>query len=51
MTILCGNNDAAAIDYFPGNNALCKFKQKTAGQNSNDGTKDVEIMVFLKYLK
>ena len=43
-----GNN----ID-FPANNTNSnsfKFKQQITGQTGNDGTKDVEIMVPLKYL-
>ena len=32
------------------NSAPFKFKQKIIGQTGNGGTKDVEIMVPLKYL-
>ena len=37
---------------FPANNnsASFKFKQQTIGQTRNGGTKDVEVMVLLKYL-
>ena len=41
------------IIYFPddnNNSASFKFKQKITGQTGNDGRKDVEIMVPLKYL-
>ena len=45
--------DAGAADSFPGNSALLKFKQKitgTKGTTGTDGTKNVEIIVPLKYL-
>ena len=42
-------NDAGALDNFPGNSALFKFKQKITRSNGNDDTKNVEIMVSLKY--
>ena len=45
-------NNNNIID-FPANNnnsTSFKFKQKITGQTGNDGTKDVEIMVPLKYL-
>ena len=32
-------------------NSAFKFKQKITGQAGNDGTKDVEIKVPLKYLR
>ena len=42
--------------YFPANNEnnnnnsiSFKFKEKKTGKTSNDGTKDVKIMVSLKY--
>ena len=43
--------------YFPANNdnnnnnntISFKFKEKITGKTSNDGTKDVKIMVSLKY--
>ena len=35
---------------FPGNSALFKYKQKITGSTGNNGTKNVEIMVSLKYL-
>ena len=31
-------------------NASVKYKQKITGQAGNDGTKDVQIMVLLKFL-
>ena len=39
-------------DFFDNNNnsASFKFKQKITGQTGNGGTKDVEVMVPLKYL-
>ena len=45
--------DAGTIKNFHvgyNNNALFKFKQKITGATSANGTKDVEIMVPLKYL-
>ena len=44
-------NNGNTID-FPGHNnnsASFKFKRKITGQTVNDGTKDVEIIVPLKY--
>ena len=41
---------AGALDNFPGNSASYKFKQKTTGSTGNNGTKNAEIMVPLKYL-
>ena len=35
---------------FPGHSASFKFKQKITGSAEDDGTKNVEIMVPLKYL-
>ena len=35
---------------FPGNSDSFKLKEKITGQKGNDGTKDVEIMVPLKYV-
>ena len=46
------DNNNNVID-FPANNNDCilfKFKQQATGQSGNDGTKDVEIRVPLKYL-
>ena len=46
------NDDSAVID-FPANNnnsASFKFKTKLVGRSGNGGTKDVKIMVLLKYL-
>ena len=34
---------------FPSNNVSFKFKQKITGQTGDGGTKNVEIMVSLKY--
>ena len=44
--------DAGTIDncHAANNSALFKFKQKTTGKTADGGTKDVEIMVPLKYL-
>ena len=42
--MICGT-----VDNVPGNNASFKLKKKT-GSTVNDGTKNVEIMVPLKYL-
>ena len=46
------DNDGNIIDFAAdsNNNASFKFKQKITGQTGNSGTKDVEIMVPLKYL-
>ena len=45
------NNDGAIIDFVDNNTCLLfKFKQIIAGQTGNDGTKNVEIIVLLKYL-
>ena len=41
------------ITDFPGDNnnrSSFKFKQKLTGKTGNSGTKDVEVMVPLKYL-
>ena len=43
-------SDASAVDNFPGNSTLFKFKQNITGATGNDGTKNIEIMVPLKYL-
>ena len=43
------NNDSALVD-FPGNSALFKFNEKATGSTGNYDTKNVEIMVPLKYL-
>ena len=42
-------NDDGVINNFPVNSAFVKFKQKITGEREADGTKDVEIMVPLKY--
>ena len=42
-------NNAGTLVDFPGNSASFKFKQKITGSTGN-GTKNVEIMVPLKYL-
>ena len=42
--------EAGDIDNFPGNSTLFNIKEKRTGQTGNDGTKDVEIMFWLKYL-
>ena len=45
--------DAGAIKNFnvgDNNSASFKFKQKITGKTTDHGTKDVEIMVALKYL-
>ena len=40
------------IDFPDSNNSVSfKFKQKITGQSGNDGTKDVEKIVPLKYLR
>ena len=47
------SNVAGTVIQFPDandNSASFKFKQKRTGQTGNDETKDVEIMVPLKYL-
>ena len=41
--------DTGALDKFPGNSAPFKFKQKLTGVTEANGTKNVEIMVPLKY--
>ena len=44
-------NDHNEIIGFPANNSvLFKFKQQITGQTGNGDTKDVELMVPLKYL-
>ena len=47
----CINNDGVVID-IPNDrdSASFKSKQKITGQTENDGKKDVQIMVSLKYL-
>ena len=42
--------NAGALDNFPDNSALFKFKQKITGSTGDDGTKAVQIMIPLKYL-
>ena len=46
------DNDGNIIDFSNGNNntASFKLKQKITGQSGKCGTKNVEIMVPLKYL-
>ena len=45
------NNNSIIIDVRDDlDSASCKSKQKRTGQTGNDGTKDVQIMVPLKYL-
>ena len=46
------NHYGNVIDFSHNNNnsISLKFKQQTTGQTENSGTKDVEIMVLLKYL-
>ena len=43
------NAGAIANFHATDNSALFKFKQKTAGKTGDGGTKDIEIMVSLKY--
>ena len=47
-------NDAnsAIVDFNPANatNNLFKIKEEITSETGNDGTKNVEIMVLLKYL-
>ena len=43
-------NNADALADFPANTLSSKYKQKIRGSTSDDGTKNVEIMVPLKYL-
>ena len=45
-------NVARSIIYFSddNNSALFPFKQKITGQIGNEGTKDVDIIIPLKYL-
>ena len=44
-------NAGGIIDFPDSNNSVSfKFKQKITGQSGNDGTKDVEKIVPLKYL-
>ena len=40
---------AGNIDNFPGNSALLKSKQKITGNAENNGTKNADIMVPLRY--
>ena len=42
--------DTGAVDNFPGNSALLKFKQKMTSKTAAGGTKNFETMVPLKYL-
>ena len=46
------DNNGNITDFPDDNNnsALFKLKQKITGQTGNGGTKDIEIMVPLKYL-
>ena len=41
---------AGALNYFPGNSALFKFKPKIRDLTGNDGRKAVQIMVQLNSL-
>ena len=43
-------SDAGTVANFPGNRASFEFKQKMTGLTRDNGTKNVEIMVSLKYL-
>ena len=43
-------NDARSLDNFSGNRASFKSRQKITGSTENNDTKNVEIMVPLKYL-
>ena len=43
-------NDGGNFAGFAGNSTLIKFEEKITGQTGNDGTKNVEIVVPLKYL-
>ena len=43
-------NDTGNLANFLGNSASFKFKQKITGLTRSGGTKDVQIMVPLKYL-
>ena len=43
-------NDAGALDNFPGNSGLFKYKQNITGSKRNNGTKNVQVIVPLKYL-
>ena len=42
--------DADTADNFPGNSASSKFEQKVTATKGADRTKNVEILVPLKYL-
>ena len=42
--------DAGTFANFTGKNASFKFKQQMTGETGADGTKNVKIMVPLKYL-
>ena len=45
------DNNNNIIDFPSNNNSIsCKFKQQIVGQTGNGGTKNVEIMVLLKYV-
>ena len=49
--ILARNNNNEITEFTAGNTTNSfNFKAKITGQTGNDGTKDVEIMVSLKYL-
>ena len=43
-------NDDGTLANFPGNSVSFKFKQKVTSSTGDYGTKNVEIMVPLKYL-
>ena len=44
------NNGSSNNNIYNNNSISFKFKEKITGQRVNDGTKDVDIMVPLKYL-
>ena len=45
------NNNSVIIDFPADSNSVSfQFKQKITGQTGNDGAKDVQILVSLKYL-
>ena len=44
------NNSGVIVDFTANETSdLFNFKEKITGQTGNDGTKDVEMMVLLKY--
>ena len=48
--VLADNNTIIDFNEANANTDLFKIKEKITGQTGNDGTKNVEIMVPLKYL-